>query len=324
LIVNILCDPKRASAMDLARAQTRVDLAASTFNVSGAGVIVAILDRGQDWKNNDFRNDDGTTRIKYIFDLMNNTGATAPGNPYGRGTIFTEAQINSALANNTTLATRDAVGHGTTTTGIAAGSGRNSTNRKYRGVAPNASIIVVKVTSDGAPAHDGEPAEAAFYDPALLPFAIDFVRDKSIELSMPAVMLLNLGSINGPTDGTSELARKIDSVVGAGKPGLVFVTGPGDDGGAPNHAGGVVTQGATTSIQIQKGTAGTLRFDLWYPGSDRFNVSIQTPSATFGPYAAPANNSFGKFQTRVFTIITAALVAFSTAQQTRSAKSLLT
>ena len=130
-------------AMDLARAETRTDLAVSTYGVSGQNVIVAILDRGIDWKNNDFRNDDGTTRIKYIFDLTDNTGATAPGNTYGVGTIFTESQITAALNGGTQIATRDAVGHGTTTSGIAAGNGRNSTNRKYRGIAPNATIIMV-------------------------------------------------------------------------------------------------------------------------------------------------------------------------------------
>ena len=46
-------------AMDQARVESRTDLAASTFGESGQGVIVAILDRGIDWKNNDFRNADG-------------------------------------------------------------------------------------------------------------------------------------------------------------------------------------------------------------------------------------------------------------------------
>ena len=57
---------------------------------------------------------------------------------------------------------------------------------------------------------------------------------------MPAVILANFGSINGPTDGTSAFSRTIDANFGAGKPGLVFVNGTGDDGGMPNHAGGVV------------------------------------------------------------------------------------
>ena len=278
-------------AMELARAETRTDLAVSTYGVSGQNVIVAILDRGIDWKNNDFRNDDGTTRIKYIFDLTDNTGVNAPGNTYGAGTIYTEAQINAALNGGTQLATRDAVGHGTTTSGIAVGNGRNSVNRKYRGIAPNASIIAVKFTTEGAPAHDGQPAEAPFYNPDLLQTAISFVRDKAAALNMPAVLLANFGSINGPTDGTSAFARTIDANFGAGKKGLVFVNGTGDDGGMPNHAGGVIAQGETNSIQIQKTTAGNLRMDLWYGGNDRFNVSLQTPSGNFGPYAAPNNNT---------------------------------
>ena len=288
------------SAMDLARVETRTDSAVSRFGVSGLNVIVAILDRGIDWKNNDFRNEDGTTRIKYIFDLTDNTGAAAPGNIYGNGTIYTEAQINAALNGGTQLATRDAVGHGTTTSGIAAGNGRNSENRKYRGIAPNATIIAVKFTSDGAPAHDGQPAEASFYNPALLPAAINFVRDKAAELRMPVVMLANFGSINGPTDGTSEFSRTIDAAVGAGKPGIVFVSGTGDDGGMANHAGGIVAQGRTASVQIQKTTAGSLYFDLWYSGDDRFDVSLQTPSGNFGPYAAPPNNNSNVVQNSVF------------------------
>ena len=288
-------------AMDLARVETRTESAVSTFGVSGQNVVVAILDRGIDWKNNDFRNEDGTTRIKYIFDLTSNAGATAPGNTYGVGTIYTEAQINTALNGGAQLATRDAVGHGTTTTAIAAGNGRNSENRKYRGIAPNASIIAVKFTTEGAPAHGTQPAEAPFYNPALFQTAINFVRDKAAQLNMPAVLLANFGSINGPTDGTSEFSRTIDANFGPGKRGLVFVNGTGDDGGIPNHAGGVVTQGATVSTQIQKTTTGTLRFDLWYGGSDRFTVSLETPSGNFGPYAPPANNNSSTIQNATFT-----------------------
>ena len=203
--------------MDQVRQLTGVDAAVAQYGVTGRGVIVALLDRGIDWKNADFRRANGTTRIAYIFDMTDNTGAHAPGNTYGVGTIYTRQQIDDALKNGTPLATRDAVGHGTTTAGIAAGGGRN--NAKYRGIAPDSTIIVVKITTEGAPAHDAEPAEAPFYDPALIPVAIDFVRDKAHELGLPAVMLLNLGVQGGPTDGTSDLARKIDATVGPGIPG---------------------------------------------------------------------------------------------------------
>ncbi len=49
------------AAMDMARVEAGVDAAVARFGVNGQGVIVAVLDRGIDWKNDDFRNDDGET-----------------------------------------------------------------------------------------------------------------------------------------------------------------------------------------------------------------------------------------------------------------------
>ncbi len=62
-------------SMDKARVETRVDEAVRKFGVSGKDVRVAILDRGVDWKNNDFRNPDGTTRIEGILDFTDPSGA---------------------------------------------------------------------------------------------------------------------------------------------------------------------------------------------------------------------------------------------------------
>ena len=267
-------------ALDRVRVETGVDRAVAALGVSGAGVIVALLDRGIDWESNDFRNDDGSTRIAYIFDLSDDAGADDTENGYGRGTIYTRQQIDRALAAGTTLATRDAIGHGTTTAGIAAGNGRNHPDRKYRGVAPNATIIAVKVVAGEG---SGEPD---FWDYSALPVAIDFVVDKARELSMPVVMLLNLGSIGGPTDGTSALARKIDETVGPGHPGVVFVTGTGDDGvpsKTQNRAAGDVPNGGTVDLRfaLDRG-AGVL--ESWYDQNAGFAVSIDTPTGKLGPY----------------------------------------
>ena len=271
------------------RTETGVDKAVEELGVSGEGVIVAIMDRGIDWESNDFRNSDGSTRIAWIFDMGDDSGADAPGNSYGRGTIYSREQIDQALFSGTRLPTRDAVGHGTTTTGLATGNGRNSPDRKYRGVAPNATIISVKVTSDGALAHGDEPAETAFYVgyPGIS-VAIGFVVDKARELSMPVVMLLNLGSIGGPTDGTSKLSRKIDATVGPDVPGVVFVTGTGDDGipsKTQNRARGDVPSGGTLDLRFALDN-GKGRLEVWYDQDEAFNFSVHTPTGMLGPYPA--------------------------------------
>ena len=272
--------------------EARVDRAWSTFGVSGRGVIVAPIDRGIDWKHPDFRNADGSTRIESIFDLADDSGASAAGNSYGKGTIYTRAQINAALTSGGALATRDAVGHGTGTAGGSTGNGAASAGR-YRAPAYEATLVVVKFVSEGAVAHGSVPAEAPFYDPARITLALKFVKDTAARLGLPAVMHMNFGSVTGPMDGTGQFAEAIDAVVGAGKSGLVVVTGPSDDGGSNNYAEGTIAQGASVDLQVQKGTtnaSSNLRLWLWYPGSDQFDVTIVTPSGTLGPYAAPAAN----------------------------------
>jgi len=280
--------------------ETKAASARTVYGVTGKGVAVAIFDRGIDWSHPDFLNGDGTTRIAYIFDLTDNAGATAPNNKYGVGTIYTKAQIDSALKGGTSLSTRDAVGHGTATAGNCCGNGRAS-NGKYVGIAPETTLIVVKITSDGAPAHDDQTAEAAFWNPELFPDAVDFSIEKARELGMPLVMLANFGSVGAQADGTDSFAQKIDSVVGPGKPGVAFITGTGDDGGRNNHASGTVRSGQAAEIKIQKGLAGTLTFQLWYSGNDRFDIAISSPSKTYGPYLAPANSGFDRQTTSEFT-----------------------
>ena len=84
-------------SLDKARIEARVDEAVATYGLTGKGVIYAMLDRGIDWQNNDFRNADGSTRIAYIFDLTDDSGAQSANNPYNLGTIYTRAQIDAAL-----------------------------------------------------------------------------------------------------------------------------------------------------------------------------------------------------------------------------------
>src|SRR5262245_34579421 len=108
LIWMLATSVNASRADDLVKQETRVADAVAKYGVTGNGVIVAVIDRGIDWQSNDFRNSDGSTRIAYIFDLTDDLGVNAVGNPYGMGTIYARSQIDSALINGNTLPTRDA------------------------------------------------------------------------------------------------------------------------------------------------------------------------------------------------------------------------
>ncbi len=236
-ILGLIIASSAILALDKVRVETRSDEASAKYGVTGKGVIFAMIDRGIDWKNKDFQNSDGTTRIAYIFDLTDSAGAKASNNPYGQGTVYTQDQINRALSGSTPLAERDYIGHGTANTAIAAGNGANVS--KYHGIAPEATIIAVKMFNVATPAFGNTPAIPDSYNAQLIPVAFQFILDKTKELGLPAVIVMDQGSILGPTDGTSAVARLIDATVG-NQPGLIFIPASGDDGGMANHAAAVV------------------------------------------------------------------------------------
>ncbi len=256
-----------ALAMDGVRAVTRTDEAVEAFGVTGAGVTIAILDRGIDWTHQDFIKPDGTTRIKWLLDM----------NP-ANSVEYSEAQINDALSGGPQISFRDAVGHGTVTTGIAAGNGRAFADEKYRGIAPEADLIIVKLLSEGAPAHDGQPAEAAFQ--GRIDDALDWLDQKIDLLGQPCVGLINSGTQWGPIDGTSAVSRKIDEVFGLDNPGRVYISPSGDEGNLPTHAGGEYDDTADTKVRLTKFNTNTAWMAMWYTGSQQAEITITLDDGT--------------------------------------------
>ena len=290
IFLTILISTSAFGQGPLPRMETNLDDVYSQYGLSGDGVTIVMLDRGIDYRHPDFIDENGNTRIAYIYDLVDNSGANDPDNPFGFGTIWNEAEINSSLINGGDPLSTDRHGHGTATTGIAAGNGTGTMDLQFQGVAPEATLIVIKITHDPFPAFGNQPAQTGFFNPGLIPVALDFARAKIDEIGQPSVTLMNIGSIGGPTDGTSIITREIDQFINDGYP---FVCGVGDDGGQDNHASGTVVQGQTIEIEIQKGEAGFLRLDLWYSEDDRFEISIERPNGTVeGPFAAPTGPSF--------------------------------
>lgn len=152
----------------------------------GKGVLVAILDSGIDYENNDFRNQDGTTRILRLWDQ------TIDGNPpngYAIGSEYTKEQIDEALQteNPQLVPSRDTSGHGTAVAGVAAGNGRNSEG-VYRGVASESELVIVKL---------GNPRVGGFPRTTELMQALNYAIDVVVQENKPLAVNISIGNTYG-------------------------------------------------------------------------------------------------------------------------------
>ena len=202
-----------------------VPQARNTFNTEGLGVLVGFIDSGIDYMHPAFRNDDGTTRIEYIYDLSE-----------GRN-IYNKAKINEALKATDPLLivpSYDQTGHGTHVAGIACAGGRIS--EEYYGVAPKSSIAMVKSTRGN------------FSLSTNIMRGLKFLLDRSKELKMPLVVNISLSTNDGAHNGKSLLEQYI-SIIST----LEIITiciAAGNEGAAAHHVGGELAGEKEISINI--------------------------------------------------------------------------
>jgi len=252
----------------------RIDVGASELQnpvpgYDGAGVIVGVIDSGIDLMHEDFRNPDGTTRIKALLDL------TIPGAHPSGGTAYTEAQINlEILAPGTTVFQRDFDGHGSHVAGSAAGDGSaanasSAPSGTYVGIAPRADLVIVK------------GGDAGFSNPNIIR-GLEFIRDQAALFGQPWVANLSLGGHVGAHDGTSEVEFAIDDLIGSGLPGRAIVVAAGNEGDSDIHAEGTVVESptdipiSTTATFVVDTTITDTRFDIWYEGGDDFRFGFSS------------------------------------------------
>lgn len=186
-------DGRRVSCID--------EVQGARFSLFGQGVLIAVLDSGIDYTLPDFRNADGTTRIRAIWDqsLRPREGENPPEG-YETGVEYTREKINEALNAQTMpermriAATQDTSGHGTAVAGIAAGNGRGSLTvntsgyGQYAGAAPESELIVVKL---------GSPLSGGFPRTTELMTGLDYVIRKALEYRMPVAVNISFGNTYG-------------------------------------------------------------------------------------------------------------------------------
>ena len=242
--------------------------------LTGKGVLLSVIDSGLDYMHPDFQNEDGSTRILALWDQTitpdpSKNFLSPPG--YTLGTLFTEEQINAAIATHT-LQERtafcpsfDTSGHGTHVTGIAAGNGR--VQIANRGVAYEASLLVIKL---GAPGPMGFPSTTQLMQ------AVDFSVRYAIDHQLPLSINLSFGNTYGSHSGTSLLETYLDSVSDLGR--ICIVTGSGNEGNNGGHAGGRILSNTSKSLEFVVGDyERNLSIQIWKNYWDEIRIQLLPP-----------------------------------------------
>ena len=277
-----------------------------------------------DYAHPDFCAPDGTSRIAILWDQ------TIPGNPptgYALGSVYTRRQINEALAASSPterfalVPSRDVTGHGTAVLGIAAGNGRSSADGSMRGVAPEATLVVVKL---------GNPDPADLPRTSQLLQAVDFCVRYALLVERPLVINLSFGNNYGSHSGQSLLETYLNAVSNLGQ--HVICIGAGNEGDTGRHyagnlrpdrrsAGQTQTVRATSdptatsavsattdravSVEFQVGAyESSFSLQIWKVYGDEISIELISPggirSGTLSPVLGTARLTLGPTELLLF------------------------
>ncbi|ONI44673.1 hypothetical protein AN640_05310, partial [Candidatus Epulonipiscium fishelsonii] len=229
------------------------------------------IDSGIDYTHPDFTNSDGTTRINYIWDqTLNGT----PPDGFKRGIEYTQSQINQALKASTKeqgleiVPSIDTLGHGTALAGIACGNGR--LNKKYKGVAPESELIIVKVGRNNIKNATRGPKNVEVM------LALKYIVNKAKELEKPVSILIGLGINEGSHDGTSTLEIYIDEI--SREWSVNIVVGTGNQANKDSHTSGIIETDETQAVEIFIEKKQPYYFlTLWKSFIDDFAIVVDSP-----------------------------------------------
>lgn len=244
------------------------------YSLGGEGVLAAVIDSGIDWKNTDFRNPDGSTRILKLWDqtVAPESSGYAPPEGYVVGTEYNRDVINLALSGDEAALrsmnlSRDYSGHGTFVTGIAAGNGQGMAG-SFRGVAFESELIIVKL---------GDSEQRQFPRTTRLMEAVNYCIMEAQKAGKPVVINMSFGNNQGSHDGTDLLSTYLNAASDVWK--NVIVCGSGNEAGNGIHASGMLSGRKAESVELAVGEYESgFNLQLWKNYSDEYGVELIAPS----------------------------------------------
>ncbi|MEA4941845.1 MAG: S8 family peptidase [Oscillibacter sp.] len=247
------------------------------LDLRGKGVLLGFVDTGIDYTKSAFRNEDGSSRIQFLYDQ------TVPGPPpegFYIGKEYTNEQINQALRAEDPyqiVPQRDENGHGTFLASVAAGSDSGD----LLGAAPDSELIIVKLPK-ARPFYRNwfaVPPEQEFaYESTAIMIGVEYIVKKARQLNRPVVICIGVGTTFGAHDGFSIFEEYLSNI--ANLRGVCVCTAAGNESQARHHMQGIIAEkGATQNIDLKVGeNAGNVILGIWNTISDKISLSVRSPT----------------------------------------------
>ena len=238
--------------------------------LSGKGVLLAVIDSGIDYFLEDFRNEEGS-RICFLWDQnleIEEGRGWKPPEGFFQGVEFTKEQIDTALAAGSRqealriVPSQDFSGHGT---GVAAVAASSNPDILLQGVAPESNLLIVKLRTGN---------ESGFPSTTEVMRAVTYVIRKSLELNQPLVINLSFGNNYGSHDGSSLLERFLDNASEIGRTGICV--GAGNEGSSGGHYSGNVKEVELVELAVAERET-TVNVQFWKSYEDEFTVILVAP-----------------------------------------------
>ncbi|MDP9001334.1 MAG: S8 family serine peptidase [Myxococcota bacterium] len=258
--------------------------AANASGYTGKNVLIGIADTGIDLTHPNFQDASGATRVEWLLDLSappigkypdleRQYGSTDMSGKLVAGAIWAKADIDALLASKGSSGLpKDEIGHGTLVASCAAGQ-----DARYRGVAPDAGLLIARIT---------DPGTGAIGNDELLR-GVKFLFDRADFRHQPVVVNLSIGTDFGPHDGTLAWEQALASHVGSTQPGHALVVAAGNSGSiaeTPVHQSVHVSRGSTMRVPLTtRGASQSGSVQIWVAthSSAELRVGLDGPDGTW-------------------------------------------